>query len=338
MMTKVDLEGVSGLTLLETGANFVRKTIQDGISSTGRTLAHVSVMTKQTAVGAASVTRKVVYNLLSTLLTVVLVVSASLFMYGTFYYAYMPKEIHEVDVNFQFDSCVDTMGMCSFPNASVNLDGRRQRLMTGQPYSINLLLEVPDSPTNQALGMFMSCLHIQTKDMKKIGQTCKSNILEYRSDLLRVMETLVFSPFLLMGSTTQRQWINVNYFTEFMDDPHSPATEISLVLRSKFVQVYSASLQVHAEFAGLRHIMFHHPIISTVVGVSSNMFILAVIILISWSRFFVPEVDADSGLEGEVEDRDDLSEAGDVVPIVETDVETEVLEELASTSQEVAST
>lgn len=285
----------------------------------------VSVKTKQTAVGLASVTRKVVYNLLSTLLTVVLVVSASLFMYGTFYYAYMPKEIHEVDVNFQFDPCVDTMGMCSFPNASVNLDGKKQRLMTGQPYSINLLLEVPDSPTNQALGMFMSCLHIHTKDRKTIGDTCKSNILEFRSDLLRVMETLAFSPFLLTGSTTQRQWINVNYFTEFMDDPHSPATDLTLVLRSKFLQVYSASLQVHAEFAGLRHIMFHHPVLSTVVGVSSNMFILAVIILISWSRFFVPEVEGSSGLEGEVEERDDMSEGS------EPDC-TELREEEASTS------
>jgi len=325
MMTKVDFEGAS---LLAGGVNFVKKTIEAGIGNTRKGLGVVSVRTKQTAVGVASITRKVVYNLLSTLLTVVLVVSASLFMYGTFYYAYMPKEIHEVDVNFQFDPCVDTMGMCSFPNASVNLDGRRQRLMTGQPYSINLLLEVPDSPTNQALGMFMSCLHIQTKDRKWIGETCKSNILEFRSDLLRVMETLVFSPFLLMGSSTQRQWVNVNYFTEFMDDPHSPATDITLVLRSKFLQVYSASLQVHAEFAGLRHIMYHHPILSTVVGVSSNMFILAVIILISWSRFFVPEVESRSGLEGEVED--DVSEGS------EADC-TELREEGASTSQEVVS-
>jgi len=325
MMTKVDLE-VAG-SMLEGGVNFVKKTLETGISSTRRGLGLVSVKTKQTAVGVASVTKKVVYHALSTLLTVVLVVSASLFMYGTFYYAYMPKEIHEVDVNFQFDPCVDTMGMCSFPNATVNLDGRKQRLMTGQPYSINLLLEVPDSPTNQALGMFMSCLHIHTKDRKSIGDTCKSNILEFRSELLRVIETLFFSPFLLMGSSTQRQWINVNYFNEFMDDPHSPATDITLVLRSKFMQVYSASLQVHAEFAGLRHIMYHHPILSTVVGVSSNMFILAVIILISWSRFFVPEVDESSGLEGEVAE-DDVSEGSE---------EPECEEEEASTSPEVPS-
>merc|ERR1719337_628382 len=71
-----------------------------------------------------------------------------------------------------------------------------------------------------------------------------------------------------------------------MDDPHSPATNIDLEIRSKFFQVYSASLQVHAEFSGLRRILYRHPWFSTVVGVSSNMIILSIIILISWTTFF----------------------------------------------------
>ena len=51
------------------------------------------------------------------------------------------------------------------------------------------------------------------------------------------------------------------------------------------VQVYTARLQVHAQLSGLRHIMYHHPWISSVSGVVANIIILTVIILISWSRW-----------------------------------------------------
>ena len=159
MMTKMDVEGdekagggVGGL---------VRKSLELGLTTTREKLGHVTAKTQETVVEVAETTKKVnykesfsviaatlfsssqvLYNLFSTLLTVLLVVSASLFMYGAFYYAYMPKEIHEVDINFQFDACDTAMGMCSYPNASVFLDSKTKQLMTGQPYSINMQLEV----------------------------------------------------------------------------------------------------------------------------------------------------------------------------------------------------
>lgn len=310
MMTKLDVGTESKAGSYNDVSEMLRHHLTTGIANTKKRLGGIAALTQVTAVGMASTTKKIVYNLLTTVLTLLLVFSFSLFMYTTFYYVYMPKEIHEVDVNFQFESCPDTMGMCSYPNASVHLSqgNAGHMLMTGQSYSFNMLLEVPDCPINQDQGMFMSCLHVRTKDNHMIGETCKSNILEYRSNLLRVIETFVFAPFLLAGSTTQRQWININYFKEFMDDPHNPATNIDIEIRSKFFQVYSASLQVHAELTGLRHIMYHHPWISTVAGVSANMFIISVIILISWSRIFLMPSDGElqqdedkSGLEGELQ-------------------------------------
>merc|ERR1712112_583145 len=271
----------------------------------------MGVITKIKATQLAKTSQKAVYSLLSTLLTATLVISASLFLYGTFYYAYMPKEVHESGVNFEFTPCEDTPAMCSFPKATI--DTRRQKLMTGQPYSINMLLEVPDSPNNHAMGMFMSCINMRTAEGKTIREVCKSNILEYRSDLLRVLETFVFSPLLLTSTTTQRQWISINYFREFMDDPHSPATHIDLEIRSRHVHVYSATLQVHAEFTGLRAIIYHHPWLSTLMGVSSNIFILSVIILISWARFIAPEVSEVSSGEEEHEDGGDKDEAQELV-------------------------
>ena len=39
--------------------------------------------------------------------------------------------------------------MCSFPNATLVLDPKNHRLMVGQHYSIEILMEVPDSVANQ---------------------------------------------------------------------------------------------------------------------------------------------------------------------------------------------
>ena len=111
----------------------------------------------------------------------------------------------------------------------------------------------------------------------------------------------MFSPFLLLGTTTQRQWINIHYFTDFIDDPSAPASQIVVELQSRHiqvvaltvwfgmvmisVQVYSARLQVHAELSGLRHIMYHHPWISSVSGIIANITVLTTIILISYTRY-----------------------------------------------------
>jgi len=293
-------------------------------------LVGVASFTKVTAVKLAKSSEKVIYSLLSTLLTATLVISASLFLYGTFYYAYMPKEVHESDVNFQFTPCTDTPAMCSFPTATI--DTRRQKLMTGQPYSINMLVEVPDSPNNHAMGMFMSCIHMRTQTGETLKEVCKSNILEYRSELLRIIETFVFAPFLFIGSTTQRQWIRIQYFKEFYDDPHSAATHIDLEIRSKQVHVYSATLQVHAEFTGLRAIMYHHPWISTFFGVSSNIFILSVIILISWTKFIAPEASEPTSEEEHVETVEPEEDSPKEEEVVET------IEPEAATKETIAPT
>jgi len=232
--------------------------------------------------------KKLCYNLLTALLTVSLILSVSVFTYGAFYFAYMPSEVHEENLNFQFTPCISSSGVCSFPNATLVLDPKNHRLMVGQHYSIEILMEVPDSVANQELGMFMSCLRVMDINHRETQTSCKSSILEFRSSLLRVMETLLFSPFLLLGTTTQRQWVTINYFSDFLDNSSAPASQIVVELQSQFIQVYSAKLQIHANLSGLRHIMYHHPWVSSVTGVFANIIILTLVILISSARFLMP--------------------------------------------------
>lgn len=53
-----------------------------------------------------------------------------------------------------YRSCNEEKGICSFPSAYVQLTNKQQLLMVGQPYKVNLHLEMPESPANKALGNF----------------------------------------------------------------------------------------------------------------------------------------------------------------------------------------
>jgi len=293
------MENGEGLRVRNGGvSSSLQKTLGEGMRYTRKKAEYTAVRAKVHADGVMSTTKQVLYNAVATVLTMILIVSLAVFMYGTFYYAYMPLEMHEEPVFLNFVPCPDATGPCSFPNSTVHLHPKI-KLMTGQPYSISLRLEVPDSQSNQGLGMFMSCLHIVNTNLAHVSN-CKTAMLEFRSDLLRVMETFAYSPFFLTGTSTQRQWLTINYFRKFEDDPHNPANHLILQIQSKFIQVYGATLLIHAEFSGLRHIMYHHPWISTFTGVFSNIVILSLIILMSWTRFFTDdEMDQiDSGLVG----------------------------------------
>ena len=224
----------------------------DGTASFTNTKANIHrtlTNTKVKATVMANKTSHLLVSLLSTVLTVVLVLAVSVFLYGTFYYAYMPVEMHHLPVHLQFQPCADTTTRCSNPTAQIALK-RNQKLLQGQPYSISLKLDIPDSPVNEDHGMFMSCLKISSISGDQIGEACKSSISEYRSSLLRILETFTYSPALLTGWSAQKQEVHINYFSNFQTDPHTPAEVINVEIQSKHLQISEASLEIHAELKG----------------------------------------------------------------------------------------
>ena len=86
--------------------------------------------------------------------------------------------------------------------------------------------------------------------LPRIGQSCKASLAEYRSPLLRTMETLTYSPALLTGLSSQKQLLNINFFNNFQTDPHTPAEVITVEVQSKHLQLAQASLEIHAELRG----------------------------------------------------------------------------------------
>uniref|UniRef100_A0ACB8G8I8 Berardinelli-Seip congenital lipodystrophy 2 (Seipin) n=1 Tax=Sphaerodactylus townsendi TaxID=933632 RepID=A0ACB8G8I8_9SAUR len=122
--------------------------------------------------------RRTVLQTAILLCVLLLLLWISIFLYGSFYYSYMPTVSYVSPVHYQFRSDCSLSGpeLCSFPVANVSFlkNSRDQVLMYGQPYRISVELELPESPVNQNLGMFMVAISCYTKGGRIISSTARS--------------------------------------------------------------------------------------------------------------------------------------------------------------------
>jgi len=250
-------------------------------------------------------------SLLSTAMTMYLVLAVSVFLYGTFYYAYMPVELANIPVSLEFEPCEgQTSARCTNPAASVAL-GNKQKMIQGQVYSIKMVLEVPDLPGNEDLGMFMACMNVTGQDGDFITRSCKSSISQYRSPMLRSIETLALAPSLMVGWTEQKQTIPVTFFATFHPDPHAEVRAFHIEVKSKLVQVAQATLHIEANLTGLRHLMYRHSWFSAFMGIGTNILIFMTIIGVSWTKFRMGGASTTSirSMSGDAEDQVQSEEA-----------------------------
>ncbi|KAG8564246.1 hypothetical protein GDO81_016384 [Engystomops pustulosus] len=213
----------------------------------------------------------------------------SVFLYGSFYYSYMPTVKYSTPVHYQYSSaCNPSPGvLCSFPTANVSLlrNNRDRVLMYGQPYRITLELQVPESAVNQDLGMFLVSMSCYTRGGKEISYSARSAMLHYKSPLLKTLETLSVFPLLISGLSEQKQTLEVELHAEYREDSYVPTTGAVIQVHSVHIQIYNAELRVHAHFTGLRYILYNYPIISAIIGITSNFVFMCVLVLLSYLQF-----------------------------------------------------
>lgn len=239
------------------------------------------------------------------LCTMFLLLWMASFIYGSFYYSFMPKAAYSTPVHYYYRSDCDPAAflLCYYPTANVSLlqNGRNQVMSLGQAYRISLELEMPDSPTNQRLGMFMVRMTCYSREGGRVASSAHSvdqlpsassarfTMLRYRSDLLRTFATLLFLPGFLSGVAQQTQRLEVELFSAYTEDPFSPSVGAVVEILSREVQIYSAQLHIYADFTGLRYLLYHYPVMSALVGVSSNLVFLSVLLFFSYMRLLLGE-------------------------------------------------
>ncbi|XP_062277612.1 seipin-like [Scomber scombrus] len=223
------------------------------------------------------------------LCVLVLLLWVSIFLYGSFYYSYMPTVSFSTPVHFYYTSDCDASesALCSFPTANISFmkNERDQVMAFGQPYRISLDLEMPESPSNEQLGMFMVKMTSYAKSGKPVSSVGRSTMLHYRSSLLQTLNTLLFSPLLLTGIAEQKQLVEVELFSDYRTNAYQPTVGAIIEIQSKRVQIYSSQLRIHAYFTGIRYVLYNFPLTSAVIGVATNFAFLSVLVLLSYLQF-----------------------------------------------------
>ncbi|KAM4586528.1 seipin-like [Fundulus diaphanus] len=228
---------------------------------------------------------------------VLLLLFVAAFLYGTFYYSYMPKAAFSAPVYYYYRTDCESPSSfwCSYPVANVSLMKNKKHVLTfGQAYRVYLQLEMPDSPTNHEVGMFMIKTTCFSQDGGQVASSARTatqlqkasssrfGMLRYRSDLLKTLGTVLFLPAFLTGAAEQKQVVEVELFSEFTDDPYAPSVTALVEILSSKVQIYSSHLYVHAHFTGLRYLLFYFPVLSALVGVASNFTFLSLLFILSY--------------------------------------------------------
>lgn len=254
----------------------------------------VNLYKSRTKAGVNNV-REILFRGTVIALITALLVWLSIFMYTAFYYVYVPTITHERPVHLKFrpcgtgDSYKVIKGMCSFPSAHVQLTNKQQLLMMGQPYKIHLDLDMPESPTNRELGMFMVCVDFRGKRGQLLANSCRSTMLHYRGFMLDTIYKLIFSPFFVFGAAEEKQNVHVELFSDYEEREQEPVTDIYVEIQSRLIEIYSAKVLVNAQFSGLRYVMFHWPVLSAALGITANLFFIALTCMISWYQIIHSE-------------------------------------------------
>ncbi|PIK60125.1 putative seipin isoform X1 [Apostichopus japonicus] len=234
-------------------------------------------------------------RVLASIFTAVAVISIqlwlSIFGYFTFYYVYMPVEKFEQPVFLEYSSCKQFTGVesCPFPGSNITLrtDYSQNRvLMRGQRYDVVLEMDLPQSLVNQKQGVFMVELSLYSKHGEVTSRASRPMMLKYRSSLLRIFETLLYSPLFLFGYRDETQHLIVPLMEDYVDHPNKPVYGAYVEVRARQIEIYSAKFLIRAQFSGLRYLMFYWPLSSSFLGICFNFIIWSVITFLSWDQMW----------------------------------------------------
>lgn len=170
-------------------------------------------------------------------------------------------------------------------NISLMTSSEKPMLVHGQAYVVSVEIEMPESLVNQDLGMFLVQVQFYAKHGDVIFTCSRSAILPYKSYIQRTAETIIFLPFLIFRSSSATQMITTELANNYVEDPYRPTVGVVVEVHNKKVQIYNMMLKIHARFSGLRYLMFYWPLLSAIVGISSNFFFLSIVVFFSWLAF-----------------------------------------------------
>lgn len=213
----------------------------------------------------------------------------AIFLYILFYYYYVPAQSYTRPVHLQLKKCDEpNIENCPFPSAYVKLTKKHHILAVGQAYRFTVSLDVPESPINKGLGMFMVCVQLKDANGYLSSHSCRSSLLHYSSEVLQTICLILFSPFYVFGAFEEKQSLIFELYSDYEEDQLHQVTDVYVEVQAREIEIYSATLEIEARLSGLRYMMYNWPITSGIIGISLNVFIILLIVAMSlYSRYSV---------------------------------------------------
>ena len=206
-------------------------------------------------------------------------------LYGGLYWAILPSSAQVIPVRWDFTSC-DVVGQpCSFIRSQVKLVDTH--MVRGNRYNVELLLDLPETPANREVGMFLACSTL----MPVNSATCTSAMMPFKPWLISSLESIVLLPLHMACITSSTRVLSIPLLDNHTEPSHSSSqtSEIQLELQTSKIQITTSRLKIWpCDLSGIKYLMYHYPLISCILGV---LFILAVICLVgalTIARFLQP--------------------------------------------------
>ena len=156
---------------------------------------------------------------------------------------------------------------------------------------MSIHLKVPESDVNYNLGNFMLGMHMMAADNSTISTSSRpvsaflketpdpqltsvcQLILKYRTPLLRLLSTFVYSLPLIFDVTGESQNLQLIMFEGLVDNARKPIHHCIATLSDSRVQVYGARVHLDARFSGMRYLMYYWFWTSAALGVAFISFL-----------------------------------------------------------------
>ncbi|KAK9368851.1 putative adipose-regulatory protein-domain-containing protein [Lipomyces kononenkoae] len=219
--------------------------------------------------------------------------------YIAFYQTYIPYDEVRMPIYFDYSTGDNPSTFTALPDPVV--------LFPHQAYSVVIHVTVPRTPHNTKLGNFMLSVSLYEADplaaisrstdipVDRLSTTIsrhnlallsstsekvagvlhditllearRPGILQYKSDLLDALETLLFFPAYVSGWMQQSDSLEVNMINDWTLSNRSKIPRFAAVQLDRDVQIYDASVVFEVEWTGVRWFMRKWYISSFVVGV-----------------------------------------------------------------------
>ncbi|KAJ3290632.1 hypothetical protein BCR33DRAFT_761599 [Rhizoclosmatium globosum] len=227
-----------------------------------------------------------------TVITIVLFILAAV-TYAVFYATYMPTVVTRIPAYLDFQDGV-SMGVngIRFPEAVVDFSQNilpKQSLRPDQHYTIGIDLRVPDAPTNYDQGNFMISLNLTSAASKKketlLMSAKRPALVAYKSTLLRSLQTVYKSLFLVPGFSDESQVVKVLMVDDYVEREDLPLQKATIRVHSTSVHIFNVHIYLSAHFQGLRHFMHDWFYTTAALFILFFMFWYALLGLLLWRMF-----------------------------------------------------